>query len=430
MFDNEIIMQGERLKRIRNMYHITQNEMSEGICTRNNLSLIENNRQNLSCNLAIELANRFNQIIEKKGLDVKSITADFLTKDVNEQANEVFVSILKTLEEIQTIDVAEKNLYEAEILIENYNIPDIKKIELYNLMADIYYNRYQYAKSNEMCNNGLKVCINSKNIEAEVNFYLYISRNSIKGFHHNEALIELNYAERLNNSICNSDFCELIFYNKGLAYKKLGDYDNALKYLRLLKERDTKNQNLLIKARIVCANCLNEQHKFEEAEKEYIETLDLANDLGDKNFIALCYKNLSELYYNEEKYKDAKKYINAAMIPNNEYLNEIYYFAAKVLQNLNEDVEHYLLQALDICEKNDRENLDLIEKIIYELVLIYMEKKKENNIMRMVEKLDILNIDITLIYPVIIGYYMHRNIEASIQLNKKYIEKIKHIKII
>ena len=36
-------------------------------------------------------------------------------------------------------------------------------------------------------------------------------------------------------------------------------------------------------------------------------------------------------------------------------LERYLYFAAKVLQNLNEDVEHYLLQALEICEKKDRE---------------------------------------------------------------------------
>ena len=101
MFDNEIIMQGERLKRIREMYHITQKEMSKGICTRNNLSQIENNRQKLSFNLAVELADRFNEIINKKGVEVKSITAEFLMKDINEQANDVFTSILKNLKEVQ-----------------------------------------------------------------------------------------------------------------------------------------------------------------------------------------------------------------------------------------------------------------------------------------------------------------------------------------
>lgn len=430
MFENEIIMQGERLKRIREMYHITQKEMSKGICTRNNLSQIENNRQKLSFNLAVELADRFNEIINKKGVEVKSITAEFLMKDVNEQANDVFTSILKNLEEVHKIDVAEEQLCKAEILIEKYKIPDTKKIELYNLMTDIYYNKYQYAKSNEMCTKGLKICINSKNIEAEVEFYLCISRNSIKCFHYNEALIELNYAERLNNSICNAEFSELIYYNKGLAYKKLEDYDNALKYLGLLKKMTTQNETLLIKARIVFANCLNEQHKFEEAEKEYLETLDLANHARDNNFVALCYKNLSELYYNRKKYKDAKRYIIAAMIPNNEYLNEIYYFAAKVLQNLNEDIEEYLLLALDICEKSDRENSQLIEKIIYELIVLYTVQNNEPNLVNIIEKLDKLNIDLSLIYPVIIGYYMEKDIEKGILFNKKYIERIKHLKVI
>jgi len=430
MFDNEIMPPSERLKNIRRLHRITQDEIAEGMCTRNNLSLIENNKQKLSFNLAVGIANRINKILQEKGLNVKSITADFLMKDENEQANEVFAKILKELEGMETIDLAEKKLYKAEILLEKYNISDIKKIELYKFMADIYYNKYQYAKSNEMCNTGLKICINSKNIEAEVNMYIYIARNSIKTFHHNEALKELDYAERLNNNICNLEFCELIFYNKGLAYKKLGEYDNALKYLKILKERRIKNQSLLIKARIVYANCLNEQHKFKEAEKEYIETLDLANELGDKDFIALTYKNLSELYLNEKKYKDAAKYIQDSLMctPSNEYLNEINYFAAKVFQNLNEDVEHYLLRALEICQKKDNENIDLIEKIIYELVLIYMKREDEENIILMTQKVEELNIDWNLIYLELVEYYRERKKEKSEYLNKRLIDKNKQIK--
>ena len=156
--------------------------------------------------------------------------------------------------------------------------------------------------------------------------------------------------------------------------------------------------------------------------------MDLANDLGDKNFIALSYKNLSELYYNGKIYKDAKKYIKDAMIPNNEYLNEIYYFAAKVLQNLNEDVEHYLLQALEICEKKDTENLDLIEKVIYELVLIYIQKEDKKNLMLLADKAKDLNIDYSLIYSEIAEYYRGRNEEKSKYFSRKSREKMKQIK--
>ena len=431
MFDNEIISQGERLKRLREMYHITQDEITQGICSRTNLSKIENNNQNLSFKLAVGFANRFNEIIKKRGLDIKSITADFLVKDENEQANYIFVKILKKLKEVETIDLFDQKLREAEELIQKYNIEDSRKIELYKIIADIYYNKYQYTKSNEMCNNGLKICINSNNVKEEVNFYIYKSRNSIKTFHYNEALKDLDYAERLNNNTYNSDLSEMILYHKGLTYKKMCKYDNALKYFKILIEKPAKNQNLLIKAKMVYANCLMDQYiKFEEAQKEYFEILNLSIEADDKDFIALTYKNLSELYFNEKKYKESAKYIEYALLytPRNEYLNEIYYFAAKIYQNLNEDFEDYLLCALEICEQKDRENLKLIEKILYELVLVYSKRKDDENIMIMADKVEALNIDHDLIYPQIAHYYKGRNEEKCNYFLEKSIEKSKRIK--
>lgn len=429
MFDNEIISQGEKLKRIRGMYSITQDEISKGICSRSNLSKIENNNQKLTFNLATGFANRFNKIIEEKGVYIKSITANFLIKDENIQANDIFSIILKELEGIREIDLAEEKLIKAEELIVKFNIADNIKIYLYKSMASIYYNKYKYIKSNEMCNNGLKICINSQNAEEEVKLYIYRAMNSIKTFHYNEALKELNYAERLNNNIYSSENSELILYHKGLAYKKLYEYDNALKYLKILKEKHTENKNLLIKAKMVYANCLMDQNiLFEEAQKEYFEILDLAND--DKDLTALAYKNLSELYFNEKRYKDAAKYIEYSLLytPRNEYLNEIYYFAAKIYQNLNEDFESYLLQALELCEQKDRENLILIEKIIYELVLVYSKRKDDKHILFMADKVEELAVNHDLIYAEIIKYYKSRNDEKCDYFLEKSIEKSKQIK--
>jgi len=415
MFDNEITSQGERLKRIREMYNITQNEITKGICSRTNLSKIENQNQNLSLNLAVGFANRINKIIIEKGVSIKYITADFLKKDENDQANDIFEKILKKLKEVGTIELFEQKLQEAEELIEKYNIADNKKIELYKIMADIYYNKYKYTESNKMCNNGLKICINSNNVKEEVNLYIYKSMNSVKTFHYGEALKELEY--------------EIILYQKGLTYKKMCQYDNALEYFKILIEKPVKNKNLLIKAKMVYANCLMDQYiKFEEAKKEYFEILDLAYD--NKDFTALAYKNLSELYYNEKKYKDAAKYIEYALLhtPSNEYLNEIYYFAAKIYQNLNEDFEDYLLRALDICEQKDRENFKLIEKILYELVLVYSKRKDDENILLMADKVEALNIDHDLIYLQLIQYYKGRNEEKCDYFLEKSIQKSKQIK--
>jgi tetratricopeptide (TPR) repeat protein len=139
----------------------------------------------------------------------------------------------------------------------------------------------------------------------------------------------------------------------------------------------------------------------------------------------MTYRNLSELYFNERDYKTSAEYIKKSLElnPSNEYINENFYFAAKVLKHLNEDTEPYLLKALDICEKNDRENLDLIEKIIYELILIYIQNECELQINIMIKKIDELNIDYNLSYPRLVEYYRYRNPQKSVELNEKLIKK-------
>jgi tetratricopeptide (TPR) repeat protein len=281
-----------------------------------------------------------------------------------------------------------------------------------------------------MCDIGLKISINSQNRLEEVNFYIYKSRNNIFTENYVNALQQLDYAEKLNNDIDNNKLYEMIFYHKALTYKKLGEYDRALTYFKILKQFEIKDYKMLLKVKMVYANCLNDYHEFNEAEKEYKETLNIAMKYDDKDFIAMIYRNLSELYFNQKDSKSAAIYIKESLLYslNNEDLNEILYFAAKVFQNLNEDVEQYLLQALEICERKDRENLNLIKDIIYELVLIYIKREDEENITLMVENAKELNINCYLIYAELIKYYRYRKEEKSNYFNDELIDKLKQIK--
>ena len=425
-------MQGERLKKYRiNMLGVTQGEISEGVCTKTMISLIENSKKKLNLKLAHALAENLNRIAKEKGITLSLITPKELMIDENEQANYIFKNqILNELKDIKVMDLFEQKLHYAEKLIEKYSIADNKKIELYKLSADIYYYKHSYAKSDQMCDIGLKISINSQNRFEEVNFFIYRSRNNIFTENYVKALQQLDYAEKLNNDIGNNELYEMIFYHKALTYKKLGEYDSALKYFKLLKQFDIKDYKMFLKVKMVYANCLNDYHEFNEAEKEYKETLNIAMKYDDKDFIAMTYRNLSELYLNQKDYKSAATYVKESLLYslNNEYLNEILYFAAKVLQNLNEDVEQYLLEALEICERKDREHLDLIQDIIYELVLICMKREDEENITLMVEKAKELNINCYLIYAELIKYYRYRNEEKSNYFNDALIVKIKQIK--
>jgi len=432
MFDNEIMKQGERLKKYRiNMLGATQEEISKGVCTRIMISLIENNKQKLSYNLAQGISENLNKIAIKKGLNLSLITPKELMIDEDEQANYVFQNqILNELKEIKVIDLFELKLQDAEKLVEKYIITDNKKIELYKLSVDFYYYKHSYSKSDQMCDIGLKISINSQNSFEEVNFYIYKARNNVFTENYIRALQQLDYAEKLNNHIANDDLSVMILHYRALTYKKLGEYDSALKYFEILKQFEIKDYKMLLKVKMVYANCFNDYHKFDEAEKEYKETLNIAMKYDDKGFISMTYLNLSDLYFNKKDYKTAAMYIKESLIYslNSDYPNEILYLAAKVLRHVNEDVEKYLLQALELCEKDDKENLSLLEKVIYELVLIYIKKEDKENLILMADKVKELNIDYSLIYSEIGEYYRCRNEEKSKYFSRKSREKMKQIK--
>jgi len=430
MFD-KIMKPGEKLKALRNMHHVTQEELAGISCTKNNISQIENNKQKLNFNLAVELIGNLHRIANKKKIEVYLITPEELIKSEDNQANDVFEkNIIKKLKEINSIPPFEEKLNEAEKLMGKYCITDNNKIKLYKLASKFYYYKSLYNKNDEMCDRGLKASINSQNSLEEAHFYIKRSRNYIMLEEYSRALEQLGHAEKINNNINNDELSVNIFYYNALTYKKLCEYDTALKYFKIVDQFEIKDKEMLLKIKMVYANCLNDYHKFDEAEKEYNELLKIAIQYEDKDIISLTYKNLAELYFNDKDYKFAAVYIKQAVEcnPKNIYLNETLYFAATVLKNLDEDIEMYLLDALDICEKDDRENLNLVEKILYELVLLYTEREDEENISIMANKVEELNINHDLIYSQFAKYYRCRNGERCEYFLDKSIEKSKKSK--
>jgi tetratricopeptide (TPR) repeat protein len=428
MFDNEIMLPGERLKKIRQViFRATQEEISKGLCTKNMISLIENNKKRLNYSLACGIAENLNRIAKEKEIDLSIITPEELLIDDDKQANYIFTNIANELKEIKVIDLFEQKLREAEELIEKYNITDNKKIELYKLAADFFYYKHIYSKSDQMCDIGLKISIDLKNSFDEVHFNIYKSRNNIVTQNYVRALQQLDYSEKLNNDIVNNNLSIEILYYRGLVYKKSGDYHSALECFQMMNKFEINDKKLLLKVKMVHANCLNDIYEFEKAEKIYRETLNIAMKYDDKDIIAQVYRNLSELYLNKKNYKYAAMNIKESLKnhPQNVHFGETLYFASKVLKHVNEDVEQYLLQSLDVCREKDNENPNLIEKIIYELVLIYIKRKDEKNIALMVEKANEFNIDYSLIYLELGDYYRGQNEEKNKYFIKKSKEKLK-----
>lgn len=432
MFDNEIVPINMKFKRLRLMLEATQGEIAYNICTKNTISQIENNKQNPTLNLAIGIAKNFNEIAKKKEINIELITGNYLMQDENAQANNIFKNIiLNELQEISEVHLFEEKLNEAEDLIERYNITDNIKMQLYKLAADFYYSKFMYSKSDAMCNMGLKIDIKLKNIFDEAYIYICKSKNSLMTMKYAEAIEQIDYAEMLNNRKFNNLLFELIYYYKALIYKKMCEYDKSIKSLIILKEKIVnKDSELYFKTQMVYANCLNDQNKFDEAKRVYIEILEKSMKNNDKGFMALAYRNLSELYLNKKEYKSAILNIQYALScnPNDPHIGEFNYFAAKVMKYSDEDIESYLLKALEICEKTDREKENLTEKTIYELVVYYINKEDEEKILLMADKVEALNISHDLIYNEIIRFYKGRNEKKFNYFIEKSIKKSKQAK--
>lgn len=432
MFDNEIISPNTKVKRIRKqILRATQKEVADGICRDSNICQIESGNQKLTVAIAAGLAKNFNRIAEAKNIDIEEITAEWLMEDESNKANEMFEQIINELKIIKELQTFEEKLAEAERLIEKYTILDNTKIQLYKLASFFYFGKFIYSKSDEMCTLGLKICLHNQNCLEEAHFYVTKARNNITTGNNNYALEQLDYAERISMQVDNDDLFDRIYFNKAIVYNNLKKYDISIEHLSILKSKhefsDTKK---LLDIKMLYANCLMDKKEFNLAEKEYISILEPAMKLNDKEILSLAYRNLSELYLYQKKYKDAEISIIESLKNNtgNRHLNFDLIFAAKVIKSVNKDATIYLLQALDICEKKDKENLILIEQIIYELIKIYEERDDEERINFFIEKIYKLNIDYRLIFQDLGEYYRYTNVEKSIFFNEKSLNKHKEIK--
>jgi HTH-type transcriptional regulator, quorum sensing regulator NprR len=118
IFDNEILSPNKKLKNIRNLIGATQEEISEGVCTKYLISQIENDKKKLNYKLALGLAENLNKIVKIKKIDILKITASKLTEGEDIQANDLFrKNIVHGLKKIKEINALEEKLSEGEKLI-------------------------------------------------------------------------------------------------------------------------------------------------------------------------------------------------------------------------------------------------------------------------------------------------------------------------
>lgn len=418
MFENEILSPGEKILKLRKFAAISQKDAVTKF-TRNNLSNVERGIQELTLEMAKDIADTVMAKAREKGIYIGDITPEFLLMSKNCQANKIFGIMLDKLEGVGNVHDFNDMCKELSRLIDLYKIETNQIFNYWAIAADFYYSRKIYLESMKFCCKALKYSIHGIDDYTEIKFSIKRAKLNIEFKKVDEAIFDLEHAIDLNSKINNNNFRIFSFYNLALCYKIKKDYYSAIKCLDILYTLDIE-EYILLKVKLIHANCFNELNRLNDAKKIYSEILDLVSKKNDKELTALMFRNISELYYKMMEIDKAIWYIEESIRIKS--IPETLVFAGKLYRNINTPLAGaYFLQALD----DNNASKEIKSAAILGLLDIYILTRDTENIMILYDLYNKLDIQNNLVDLLIIKYFLNDNIEKSSQILEKIINKTK-----
>ena len=344
---------GEKIKKIRKDFNIKQNEITDGKITRNLISLVENNKAELTDSTANIISDCINNICKERNIDFTMTPQDLLVNNTM-QADKLlddYINTIKLNSQNDYYDFSELINKSEELIKKNPCLA--RRAELYNELGTSFLNRNDYwnayiyfFKSYEHLN-----------FEKERNQVLLVAIdlsfccNNLCKFSETIQIIDTV----LSLDIETSDNKKYkLYFNKAIAQKNLNLYFNALDSLHEIDNNiidDTKSFNI----KTLESNCYKELQLYKEA-------LDIQCELLHSNFskeytkklIVIC--NIIDIYKCLNNSLQIKEYLNKAeeilkdssVELNTNYSHSIYYHVG--IDNLyienNEDAINWLKKAL------------------------------------------------------------------------------------
>lgn len=385
MREFNILTPGEKIKNLRDKLGLKQEEITGGDVTRNLISIIENNKANLTEHVAKILVENINKQCKEKNMDF-SITEEYLLEDVVSQAKKIageYIDYINKLD-VKEITLIEDTLNEMDIFLKRYNTEE-KKAQIYKLIGKKYFNNRLYSKAIEYYLKAYESSINKNltiNVLVQIGVcYIYLSKyeEAIKS---NDLLLDLN----------NNVQVEYVTkFNTALSNKKLGNFDLALKQLKELKEnfKEVETPSISeVEVDILSGICLFKLNSFNKSISIYKEILSKTNLTDEQEIITLS--NLADVYevirdYGklEEICNRMKSVIYSNIDSMNRYDGVIYIGLAKNLMAIgdNETAKDLLMKALE-CFKTGNSIICVedVEDMISLLLNMFIKNGNSSNI--------------------------------------------------
>lgn len=244
MEDIAILSPGERLKKLRKILRLRQEELAGEKFSKNYISMFENNKRNINAINATYLAEQINELAIKKGKEIEINSSYFLKNDEDiakekceSWLNEVNTNLNLSLEQVY------KNLSKAIYISTKYSLNDFKAKALY--LKGLFAMQHKYFDC------AMTHFLDAITFFALENDFLYIgdvyAKLGILLFkqeNFRQALVYFNLAQYTLEEVKDIDnkVIEDINYYKVLCYNEMGQCKIAQ---NILSKVEVKNMKLL-----------------------------------------------------------------------------------------------------------------------------------------------------------------------------------------
>ncbi|MBU5440165.1 tetratricopeptide repeat protein [Tissierella sp. MSJ-40] len=394
---------GENLKRIRTELGLKQYEITGGEITRNLISIIENNKTPLTEDNAKLICRNINKIMEDKGLDIIIEPEDIFNPDRYDakKQSDLYIKELDNLISTKDYNIETEYINEIETFLNKWNLVD-KKIRIYEILGDIYYNLRNYSKGYHYYSKGWEHTFNYPNKQFRYKLVLKLVVMCIFTNRYKEATNLCDYA-LLNKKDIPRKHMGILHYNNALAYKELNLIDKCLEQTsEYFKYIESTNYKELVRTFILQGLCYLEIKKYDEALKSYNKALDILHIQENLEDLCLVYVNSAEIYLKMNCKDKAIEYINKVLDNisklniNSNYPSKLYNQIAIIYNYLNEFdlAEKYYNESLVYARKNNQN--EIIKENLLQIFDLYQKSLDYKKIFELIKNHKDILLDIPL----------------------------------
>ena len=298
----EFLTTGEKIKNLRKILGIKQEELTSIGVSRNFISMIENDKRKLNLKTAQLLIEIFKSKSSEVEIDL-DIDENYLLKSPREEAREYCNKKITDSLSIEEID----NLIDIS---SQYNLLDILST-LYVSKGNMVYKNSKYSEAFAHYYDALDIYNSINKLEDKAFIYNKLGKCRLQMLEYFESLSFFRKAYNLSLIVS----CKVVernsLYNMALVYKRLNKIDDALKCLN--KYIDICDYSIdffdIIDAKILEANCYFSEKKYDMSIQIYKEILNKENQLKDP-ILGNIYNNLGLAYLEVNDLENSLFYFN------------------------------------------------------------------------------------------------------------------------